>query len=66
MWYNLNMINQAEFTKIVQENQYLNQENKALKEHCSELETQVKWLMEQLKINNKKTYGSKSEQSEYI
>ncbi|QCT06225.1 IS66 family transposase [Ruminococcus bovis] len=41
-------------------------ELKSLKEHCSELETQVKWLMEQLKINNKKTYGSKSEQSEYI
>ena len=41
-------------------------ELKSLKEHCSELETQVKWLMEQLKINNKKTYGSKSEQSEYV
>lgn len=53
------MINQAEIDKIIQE-------NKALKEHCSELETQVKWLMEQLKINNKKTYGSKSEQSEYV
>ena len=53
------MMNQAEIEKIIQE-------NKALKEHCSELETQVKWLMEQLKITNKKTYGSKSEQSEYI
>lgn len=41
-------------------------ELKSIKEHCSELESQVKWLMEQLKINNKKTYGSKSEQSEYV
>jgi transposase len=41
-------------------------EYQSLKERCSELETQVKWLMEQLKINNKKTYGSKSEQTEYV
>ena len=41
-------------------------EYKSMKERCSELETQVNWLMEQLKINNKKTYGSKSEQTEYV
>ena len=59
MLYNLGMINQEDIAKIVKENQ-------ALKERCSELETQVNWLMEQLKINNKKTYGSKSEQTEYV
>lgn len=46
------MINQEDIAKIVKENQ-------SLKERCSELETQVNWLKEQLKIINKKTYGSK-------
>lgn len=41
-------------------------EYNSMKERCSELEAQVNWLMEQLKINNKKTYGSKSEQTEYV
>lgn len=41
-------------------------ELKSSKEHCSGLEAQVKCLMEQLKINNRKAYGSKSEQSEYV
>ena len=41
-------------------------EYKSMKERCSELETQVNWLMEQLKINNKKIYGSKSEQTEQV
>ena len=53
------MINQETIAELIKE-------NKSLKERCSELETQVNWLMEQLKINNKKTYGSKSEQTEYV
>ena len=63
MWYNLSMINEVKNSETIT---IPLSEYNSIKERCSELETQVNWLMEQLKINNKKTYGSKSEQTEYV
>ena len=34
---------------------------KSLKEHCAQLESELKWLKEQLLINKKKAFGSSSE-----
>ena len=34
---------------------------KSMKEHCAQLESELKWLKEQLLINKKKAFGSSSE-----
>ena len=58
--------NNETITISLKEYESLKKGYKFLKERCSELENQLKWFIEQLKINNKKTFGSKSEQMEYI
>lgn len=57
--------NNETITISLKEYESLKKGYKFLKERCSELENQLKWFIEQLKINNKKTFGSKSEQMEY-
>ena len=58
--------NNETITISLKEYESLKKGYKFLKERCSELENQLKWFIEQLKISNKKTFGSKSEQMEYI
>lgn len=39
---------------------------KGLKEHCTQLESKLNWIKEQLQINKKKTFGSSSERTEQL
>jgi plasmid maintenance system killer protein len=65
MWYNDTMINEnkhniSDETLVVSRLEY-----ESMKAEIAELSQQVKWLMEQLRLNRHRQFGASSEKSEY-
>jgi transposase len=73
MWYTFTMINEPEIKETSAETvtiprveyETLKAGYEALKEQNAELSQQVQWLMEQMRLNKHRQFGSSSEKSEY-